>query len=187
MKRIRPTLLISSLVVFFLIGCSQISEPIAYPSTTIDLHTQTPITTQSPISSPTLTPETIIDMGQFQVQIDELICSLKEVEFYGLNVFQADCEEEIYLAQAQAVTVTLLPPDGQLYPISPIPDQEAVFGALEPPFVYGEFVENSLLNTALFSIPMFKFSGEPILCGFSIPYQGEDVYIVITGLTTRAK
>jgi len=135
---------------------------------------------------PTMTPNSQISLHGYLVQINELICPLKPVLFYGLHVFQADCGEDLWIPLGHPLDVQLLPPNDLELPITEIPDMVSIFGDLEPPFVFGIYQESDRVNTATFKVPQLKYSGGDILCGFSVPLQGEDVYIVVTGKTTRA-
>ncbi len=113
------------------------------------------------------------------------ICPLKPVEFYDLYVFQADCPERIYLPQGTTITLRLLAPEDEPILISAVPNLEAIFGGLEPPFLFCQFDSADAENRVTFGVPFQQTTGRDILCGFSIALQGEEVIIVLTGLTTR--
>jgi hypothetical protein len=114
-----------------------------------------------------------------------MICPLKEVEFYDRYVFQADCGQQVYIPQGTAITLTLETPESQPLPIGPVPDLEALFGTLEPPFLFCQYGGADSSNTVTFGSPFQQNTGRDILCAFNVPLQGEDVVIALTGLTTR--
>lgn len=127
----------------------------------------------------------MIEMSGYALTYAGTACPLVEVEFYDRYVFQADCTETVLIPQGSTITITFETPDGQPIPIEPIPDAEALFGALEPPFLFCEFGGVDDENTITYGIPFQQRTGLDILCGFSTHLQGEDVVIVLTGLTTR--
>jgi len=177
----------TTVVLIFMLTMSfrPVDTPEPLPTKAVFIPAETSPPSPQPIYTTTNTPQTSFDTNQISLQVDERFCSLNEVAFYGLSIYQADCGEEIFMVQGEEITLTLLTPNGDIYPISLIPNQAAIFGALEPPFVYGEYVQSDKPNTVVCAIPMFEVSGDPILCGFSIPFNRREVIVVVTGLTTR--
>jgi len=152
------------------------------------MQTQTPIpitATQPPALTPSKTPRTAINLDGYALAYNGMTCPLKEVEFYDRYVFQADCPSQVYIPQGTTITLTLETPDRHPLPISPVTDMDAIFGALEPGFVLCQFDSVNGSNTVTFGSPFQQNTGRDILCAFSMPLQGEDVVMVLTGLTTR--
>ncbi len=147
--------------------------------------TAAPVTT-SPALPPTKTPRTPPDMNGYAIQFNGQECPLQEVEFYDLYIFQAACGETVYIPQGTTISLTFITPDGQPLPIAPITEIESIFGALEPPFLFCQFGGVDDSNTITFGVPFQQNTGREILCGFSVPLQGREVIITLTGLTARA-
>lgn len=135
---------------------------------------------------PTKTPRTPPDLSAYAIRFNGLQCPLQEVEFYDRYVFQVACGETVFIPQGTTISIQLVTPDDQPLPITPIADIENIFGALEPPFLFCQFGGVDENNTITYGTPFQQNTGREILCGFSVPLQGKDVIITLTGLTTRA-
>ena len=181
-----------------LIGYSMLSGCVSTPEmpAASEAHTATPwpahtepsanaSPTTLPETTPSKTPRAVIDLDGYALTFNDNTCPFKEVEFYNRYVFQADCGTTVYIPQGTAITLTLETPDGQPLPIGPVADLKALFGALEPGFVLCEFGGADASNTITFGSPFQQTTGREILCGFSVPLQGQEVVMVLTGLTTR--
>lgn len=135
--------------------------------------------------APSKTQRAVIDLDGYALIYNGNTCHFKEVEFYNRYVFQAECGATVYIPQGTAITLKLETPDGQPLAIGPVADPEALFGALEPGFVLCEYGGADASNTVTFGSPFQQTTGREILCGFSVPLQGQEVVMVLTGLTTR--
>jgi len=176
------------ILIILLAACTPQSSDELAATILFPTNTTTPVNTQPTQPSgekPTQIAPTAIDLSGYALIYDERSCPLKEVDFYDLYVFQADCEEPIYIPQGTLIDLTFETPESEPLSISPVADLEAIFGALEPPFVFCQFDSVSPGNTITFGSPFQQHTGRDILCGFSVPLQGEEVIIVLTGLTTR--
>jgi hypothetical protein len=158
-------------------------EPVVYPTNT-PAATATH-TTSAPTLPPTKTPRTLINVVEYALTYDGITCPLKEVEFYDRYVFQADCGQQVNIPQGTTIKITLETLEDQPLPIGTVPDLETLFGALEPPFVMCQYGGVDANNTITFGSPFQQNTGRDILCAFSVPLQGEDAVITLTGLTTR--
>jgi len=141
--------------------------------------------TPPPDMVPSQTPRSFINLDGYTLTYEGSTCPFKAVEFYDRYVFQADCDETVYIPQGTTIRVTLDTPDGQPLPIAPVPDVDALFGALEPGFILCQFDSVDASNTITFGSPFQQTTGREILCGFTVPLQGKEVVMVLTGLTTR--
>ena len=167
-------------------ACTAAPAQPAQPMAPVIAATDTPAATNtSPALPPTKTPRTAINLDGYALTYNGITCPLKEVEFYDRYVFQADCGQQVYIPQGTTITLTLETPDGQALPIGPVPDLEALFGTLEPPFLFCQYGGADNSNTVTFGAPFQQNTGRDILCVFNVPLQGEDVVIALTGLTTR--
>jgi hypothetical protein len=180
------------MVVLLLSGCTPSPEISNEPEAVITLptkeKTETPeptAATQPPALTPSKTPRTLINVDGYALTYDGITCPLKEVEFYDRYVFQADCGQQVNIPQGTTIKITLETLEDQPLPIGTVPDLETLFGALEPPFVMCQYGGVDANNTITFGSPFQQNTGRDILCAFSVPLQGEDAVITLTGLTTR--
>jgi len=189
MDRKSQFFIITSLTILLFNGCllspKSSDALISEPSTITPVQsTATKTWTTTPILTPSKTPRVKIDLSGYAITYTEDSCPLVAVEFYDRYVFQANCAEQVLIPQGSTISITFETPDNQPAAIHPVPDQEELFGALEPSFQFCEFGEADT-NTITFGTPIQQITGSDILCGFSTSLQGKDVVIVLTGLTTR--